>query len=105
MVRIYIELFVPLASMMGELVTMMQSLFNKNGEVKVIGTRHGEKLFETLVSREEIARAQDLGDYCRIPADSRENCAKYFNESERMFSNADNYISHYFKQLTMPEVV
>ena len=94
------------ACTMGELVAAMQSLFNKNGEVQVIGTRHGEKLFETLVSREEMARAQDLGEYYRIPADSRDlNYAKYFSEGELALSNADDYTSHNTKQLTVPEVV
>jgi len=94
------------ACTMGDLVAAMQSLFNKSSEVQVIGTRHGEKLFETLVSREEMARAQDLGDYYRIPADSRDlNYAQYFSEGELALSNADDYTSHNTKRLTVPEVV
>lgn len=94
------------ACTMGDLVSAMQALFNQSGEVQVIGTRHGEKLFETLVSREEMARAQDLGDYYRIPADSRDlNYAQYFSEGELALSNADDYTSHNTKQLSAPEVV
>jgi UDP-glucose 4-epimerase len=94
------------ACTMGDLVTAMQSLFSRTGEVQVIGTRHGEKLFETLVSREEMARAQDLGDYYRVPADSRDlNYAKYFSEGELALSNSDDYTSHNTKRLTVPQVI
>jgi len=91
---------------MGDLVKAIQAVFGKNNEVQVIGTRHGEKLFETLVSREEMARAQDLGDYYRIPADSRDlNYAKYFSEGELALSSLDDYTSHNTKRLSVPEVV
>lgn len=94
------------ACSMGDLVAAMQSLFNSDAPVQVIGTRHGEKLFETLVSREEMARVQDLGDYYRIPADSRDlNYAKYFSEGELALSNLDDYTSHNTRQLTVPQVV
>ena len=94
------------ASTIGDLVAAMQSLFNKSGQVQVIGTRHGEKLFETLVSREEMARAQDLGDYYCIPADSRDlNYAKYFSEGKLTLPNFDDYTSHNTRRLTIPEVV
>ncbi len=63
--------------------------------VRVIGTRHGEKLFETLLSREEMASAQDLGDYYRIPPDLRDlNYAKYVEEGEAIISEAQDYNSH-----------
>lgn len=94
------------AATIGDLVAAMQSLFNKSGQVQVIGTRHGEKLFETLVSREEMARAQDLGDYYSIPVDSRDlNYAKYFSEGELTLPNFDDYTSHNTRRLTIPEVV
>jgi UDP-glucose 4-epimerase len=94
------------ACTMGDLVAAMQTLFSQSGEVQVIGTRHGEKLFETLVSREEMARAQDLGDYYRIPADSRDlNYAKYFSEGELALSNLDDYTSHNTRRLTVPQVI
>jgi UDP-glucose 4-epimerase len=64
-------------------------------ELKIIGTRHGEKLFETLVSREEMARVVDLGGYFRIPSDSRDlNYGKYFVEGEIELSKIDDYTSH-----------
>jgi UDP-glucose 4-epimerase len=94
------------ACTMGDLVKAMQSVFAKDNEVQVIGTRHGEKLFETLVSREEMARAQDLGEYYRIPADSRDlNYAKYFSEGELALSSIDDYTSHNTRQLTVPQVI
>jgi len=94
------------ACTMGDLVAAMQSLFGKCEDVQVIGTRHGEKLFETLVSREEMARSQDLGDYFCIPADSRDlNYAKYFSEGELALSNLDDYTSHNTRRLSVPEVV
>jgi UDP-glucose 4-epimerase len=66
-----------------------------NNEVKVIGTRHGEKLYESLISREEMARAQDMGSYYRIPADSRDlNYNKYFIEGQEDMSLFDDYTSH-----------
>jgi UDP-glucose 4-epimerase len=94
------------ACTMGDLVSAMQTLFKQSGEVQVIGTRHGEKLFETLVSREEMARAQDLGEYYRIPADSRDlNYAKYFSEGELALSSIEDYTSHNTRQLTVPQVI
>ena len=71
----------------------------------MIGTRHGEKLYETLVSREEMARADDLGDYYRIPADARDlNYDKYFVEGEQSLTIAEDYTSHNTKRLSIPEV-
>ena len=64
-------------------------------EVKVIGTRHGEKLFETLVTREEMAKAIDMGDYYRIPCDTRDlNYDKYFTEGSECLSKIEDYHSH-----------
>jgi UDP-glucose 4-epimerase len=61
----------------------------------VIGTRHGEKLFETLVNREEMAKAEDMGDYYRIPADNRDlNYGKYFTEGMSNVAEAQDYTSH-----------
>ena len=63
--------------------------------MKVIGTRHGEKLYESLVSREEMARADDHGDYWRIPADARDlNYARYFSEGETQIAEIEDYTSH-----------
>ena len=70
-------------------------VLNKNTQIKVIGTRHGEKLFESLVSREEMSRAENLGDYFRIPSDSRDlNYGKYFVEGELEVSQIEDYTSH-----------
>lgn len=73
----------------------MKDLLGASNEIKIIGTRHGEKLYESLVSREEMARSEDLGGYYRIPADSRDlNYAKYFVEGEVEVSSIDDYTSH-----------
>jgi len=60
------------ATTVGDLAQALRELLNRNNEIKIIGTRHGEKLYESLVSREEMARCEDLGSYYRIPAASRE---------------------------------
>ena len=64
-------------------------------EIKVIGTRHGEKLYETLVGREDMAKAIDMGNYYRVPADSRDlNYDKYFVEGQQIAPTLDTYHSH-----------
>jgi UDP-glucose 4-epimerase len=71
--------------------------------VREIGTRHGEKLYETLLSREEMASAEDLGDYFRIPPDGRDlNYAKYFEEGEKKITRSGEYTSHNTQQLDVP---
>ncbi len=83
------------ASTVGDLAQAMKELLKRDNEIKVIGTRHGEKLYESLLSREEMARAEDLGGYYRVPADSRDlNYAKYFVEGETDVSALDDYTSH-----------
>lgn len=83
------------ASTVGDLAQAMKELLKKANKIKVIGTRHGEKLYESLLSREEMARAEDLGGYYRVPADSRDlNYAKYFVEGETTVSAIDDYTSH-----------
>ncbi len=83
------------ASTIQDLAQAMMEVFNKNTQIKVIGTRHGEKLFESLVSREEMSRAEDLGDYFRIPSDSRDlNYGKYFVEGRSDVSQIEDYTSH-----------
>lgn len=73
----------------------LKSLFNSDVSVRTIGTRHGEKLYETLVTREEMAKAKDMGNYFRIPADNRDlNYDKYFVEGEEELSTIDDYHSH-----------
>ncbi|WIT09988.1 polysaccharide biosynthesis protein [Paucibacter sediminis] len=93
------------ASTVGDLAEAMRQLLKLENEIKIIGTRHGEKLYESLVSREEMARSEDLGGYYRIPADSRDlNYAKYFVEGETAISSIDDYTSHNTKRLTVDEV-
>ena len=73
----------------------LKKLFKADNEIRIIGTRHGEKLFETLLTREEMARAEDMGDYYRIPADIRDlNYACYFTEGEAKVSGHEDYHSH-----------
>ena len=65
------------------LAQALKELFDSDSEIRIIGTRHGEKLYESLVAREEIAKAEDMGDYYRIPADNRDlNYAKFVVEGE-----------------------
>ena len=93
------------ASTIGDLAIAMQELFNVKGEPKVIGTRHGEKLYETLVSREEMLRVQDMAGYFRVPADSRDlNYDQYFVQGEQALSSTEDYTSHNTTRLTIPEI-
>ncbi|RVU43436.1 polysaccharide biosynthesis protein [Rubrivivax rivuli] len=93
------------ASTVGDLAEALRQLLERNNPVKVIGTRHGEKLYESLVSREEMARAEDLGGYYRIPADSRDlNYDKYFVEGETQISKIDDYTSHNTHRLDVAQI-
>jgi len=93
------------ASTVGDLAEAMRQLLKKDNAINIIGTRHGEKLYESLVSREEMARSEDLGGYYRIPADSRDlNYAKYFVEGQPALSEIDDYTSHNTKRLSVDEV-
>jgi UDP-N-acetylglucosamine 4,6-dehydratase/5-epimerase len=89
----------------GDLAEALRQLLKRSNEIKVIGTRHGEKLYESLVSREEMAHAEDLGRYYRIPADSRDlNYDKYFVQGETRISDIDDYTSHNTRRLDAAEV-
>jgi UDP-N-acetylglucosamine 4,6-dehydratase len=93
------------ASTIHNLAQAMKEMLNKDTEIKVIGTRHGEKLFESLVSREEMARAEDLGGYFRIPSDSRDlNYGKYFVEGEIETADIQDYTSHNTQRLDVDSV-
>lgn len=82
------------------LAKALVELYNSNSEIKVIGTRHGEKLYETLVNREEMAKAIDMGDYYRVPADNRDlNYGKYFTQGEEKVSVVEDYTSHNTERL------
>ena len=74
-------------------------------EIKVIGTRHGEKLYETLVTREEMSKAVDMGNYFRIPCDNRDlNYDKYFVEGNEQMSTIEDYHSHNTRRLNVEEM-
>ncbi|MGN6830457.1 polysaccharide biosynthesis protein [Paucibacter sp. M5-1] len=93
------------ASTVGDLAQALRELLKSDTEIKVIGTRHGEKLYESLVSREEMARSEDLGGYYRIPADSRDlNYDKYFVEGETEISKIEDYTSHNTRRLDVAQV-
>lgn len=93
------------ASTVKNLAQAIMELVPKGGSMRTIGTRHGEKLYETLVSREEMARVDDMGDYYRIPADNRDlNYAKYFSDGEERISDFEDYTSHNTRQLTVVEI-
>lgn len=82
------------------LAKALLELYDSKSEIKVIGTRHGEKLYETLVNREDMVKAEDMGDYYRIPADNRDlNYAQYFSEGEPDVSVYDEYHSHNTERL------
>ena len=81
-------------------------IFGGKGDIRIIGTRHGEKLFESLVSREEMAKASDDEQYYRIPADNRDlNYAKYFVEGETTVSTTEDYTSHNTHRLSEDETI
>ncbi|WP_282938850.1 polysaccharide biosynthesis protein [Paenibacillus sp. RC67] len=93
------------ASTIGDLAVAVNDLFNSESELKIIGTRHGEKLYETLLTREEMAHAEDLGDYYRIPADTRDlNYDKYFISGDQGISQGWEYNSHNTEQLDIPRI-
>ena len=93
------------ASTVGDLAEALRQLLQRDNPLKVIGTRHGEKLYESLVSREEMARAEDLGGYYRIPTDSRDlNYDKYFVEGETQISKINDYTSHNTHRLDVAQI-
>jgi UDP-glucose 4-epimerase len=93
------------ASTVGDLAQALKELFRSDVPIKIIGTRHGEKLYESLLSREEMARAEDMDRYYRIPADDRDlNYNKYFVEGETRVSTLDDYTSHNTERLDVEQV-
>lgn len=93
------------ASTVGDLAQALKEIFKSDAFARVIGTRHGEKLYESLISREEMAHADDMGGYYRIPADNRDlNYAKYFSEGEEVINHLDDYTSHNTRRLNIQEV-
>ena len=93
------------ACTMGDLAFAIKELFKAKNEIKIMGTRHGEKLYETLLTREEMVKAEDCGDYFRISADTRDlNYNKYFIEGESKISVQKDYNSHNTKRLKIEEI-
>ena len=81
-------------------------IFNATNEIKFIGTRHGEKQYETLLTKEEIQHAEDMGKYYRIPADSRDlNYAQYFTEGKVNYNANDDYNSHNTERLNLDGMI
>ena len=101
------DLFVNKApsSTIGDLAVAIRELAGKENEVKIIGTRHGEKLYETLCTREEMIKAEDMVDFYRIPADNRDlNYAMYFSEGESDIASIEDYHSHNTNRLDVEGV-
>lgn len=86
------------------LAKALLELYKAKNEIKIIGTRHGEKLYETLINREDMVKAEDMGDYYRIPADNRDlNYESYFSEGLKDISKIEDYHSHNTKRLDVEE--
>jgi len=101
------DIFVPKAPAATILVLAeaLKEIFGADNEIQFLGTRHGEKLYETLVNREEMAKAEDCGGYYRIPADSRDlNYSLYFSQGELDVSFADEYTSHKARAIERAEM-
>ncbi len=93
------------ASTIGDLVQAVKELFNAENEIKIIGTRHGEKLYETLLTKEEHVVAKDLGDFYKVPADRRDlNYDKYFVEGDQKLSSGKEYNSHNTERLSVEQI-
>lgn len=93
------------ASTVADLAQALKELFGSNSTIKTIGTRHGEKLYESLISREEMAHAKEMDNYYRIPADNRDlNYAKYFSEGDQDISLLDDYTSHNTRRLNVEQI-
>lgn len=83
-----------------DLAQALKEICNSDTEIKIIGTRHGEKLYETLCTREEMVKAEDMGDFYRVPADNRDlNYARYFSEGKEVVSEIEDYHSHNTERL------
>ena len=93
------------ASKIGALAQALKEMFNSSSSIKIIGTRHGEKLYETLCTREEMIKAEDMGEFYRIPADNRDlNYSKYFSEGQEDTTNIEDYNSHNTIRLNVNEI-
>lgn len=93
------------AATMGDVAVVVAGLFGATEAPQIIGTRHGEKLYETLASREELARAEDLGDFFRVPVDDRDlNYSLYFTQGQVEQASLDDYTSHNTRRLDVSEL-
>lgn len=93
------------ASTVGDLAIALKELFEADNEIKVIGTRHGEKSFETLLTREEHIVAEDMGDFYRVPADTRDlNYDKYFSEGDQQLTQEGEYNSNNTERLSIDQI-
>ena len=93
------------AGTIGDLAQALKEMFNVNNKLKIIGTRHGEKLYETLCTKEEMSKAQDMEEFYRIPSDNRDlNYAQYFTEGEKDISKIEDYNSHNTNQCDVERI-
>ena len=93
------------ASTIGDLAQAVKELFGADNEIRIIGTRHGEKLYETLLTKEENIVAQDMGDFYRVPADKRDlNYDKYFVDGNQKLSSEEEYNSHNTERLNIEQI-
>jgi len=93
------------ASTIGDLAQALKELFHSDSDIKIIGTRHGEKQYETLLTKEEYLVAQDMGSFYRIPADKRDlNYDKYFIEGSQLLSSFEEYNSNNTKRLRVNQI-
>lgn len=94
------------ASTVKDLALAMKRIFNADNSIEIIGSRHGEKLYETLLTKEEFSKAQDLDRYFRVPADNRDlNYGKYLEDGDENLSINSEYHSHNTRQLTVDEII
>ncbi len=93
------------ASSIGDLAQAVKELFNVNNEIKIIGTRHGEKRYETLLTKEEYIKAEDMGSFFRVPADKRDlNYDKYFIEGDKKLTTDEEYNSDNTERLNVEQI-
>jgi UDP-N-acetylglucosamine 4,6-dehydratase/5-epimerase len=94
------------ASTILEIANALKKIYNSNSEIKIIGTRHSEKVYESLLAREDMINAIDLGDYYKVPADNRDlNYNKYFSQGNVSISEIEDYNSHNTKRLNQTELI
>jgi UDP-glucose 4-epimerase len=93
------------AATIGDLAKAIKELAKVDNDINIIGTRHGEKLYETLCTREEMVKAEDMGDFYRIPADNRDlNYSIYFSQGEKSMAGVEDYHSHNTERLDVDKV-